>query len=96
MNPVERGVNRDGVYAGDYHSIYNLCTNQESRLPEGLMEFTAFAIFLVKVKCHNVILVEHTCASRLICIVFCWSVCPSVTGPKFSRQKVTRQKFIYG
>ncbi len=49
MDPVERGLNSDGVYAGDYHSIYHLCTNIDGRLPEGLMEFTAFAIFLVKV-----------------------------------------------
>ncbi len=46
-----RGLSADGVYeSGSLRAVWSLCTNEEVRLPEGLREFTCFAIFLLKVR----------------------------------------------
>lgn len=42
-------LNKDGVYDDGFYSIYHMETNIKQRVPEGLSDFTVFAVYLSKV-----------------------------------------------
>jgi len=47
VKPTEKGL-VNGVYDDGYHAIYNMEVNQKKRLPDGLLDFHIFAVFLTK------------------------------------------------
>ena len=44
----EIALNKDGVYASDYHSVYHLETNTKDRFPINLLDYSVIAAYLTK------------------------------------------------
>ena len=43
------GFSKDGIYRNDYNAIFNLVTNHQYRLTDGVFHFTIMAVLLLKV-----------------------------------------------
>jgi len=47
-NMLDKGMTEEGVYSDDYTCIFPMTVNMHKRLPEGLVDFGIFTVYLVK------------------------------------------------
>jgi len=49
---LDKGITKEGIYSNDYNAIFPMMVNMHKRLPEGLLDFGIFAVYLLKILQH--------------------------------------------